>query len=80
MANCVFPGCGVQRIPQYKGIGLFRIPCRKGEFYIEWMDKIIDVVSRYRVVNKELKQKMIDGKVYICERHFLPEEIESTSK
>ena len=80
MANCVFPGCGVQRISKYEGIGLFKITSRQGDFYAEWRNKTIDVISSYRVVDKDLKRRMDEGKVFICERHFLPEEIELTSK
>ena len=81
MANCVFPGCGVQRIPKYAGIGLFRVTSRKGDFYEDWRMKVIHVILQHRVLSKvELKKRVMDGNVYICERHYLPNEIEYTSK
>ena len=73
MANCVFPQCGVQRIHKYSGIGLFKIPTRKCDFYTEWRNNLINV-------DKTLKERIMKGKVYVCERHFLPEDIERTGK
>ena len=80
MANCVFPQCGVQRIHKYTGIGLFKITSRKGEFFTRWRNNLINAISRYRVMDKELEERIMEGKVYICERHFLPEDIEPTGK
>ena len=80
MANCVFPQCGVQRIHKYSGIRLFKIPTRKCDFYTEWRTNLINVISRYRLVGKTLKERIMKGKVYVCERHFLPEDIERTGK
>ena len=78
MANYVFPQCGVQKIHKYSGIGLFKIPTRKCDFYTEWRNNLNNVISRYRVVDKSLKERIMKGKV--CERHFLPEDIERTGK
>lgn len=81
MANCVFPGCGVQRIPKYDGIGLFRVTSRKGDFYEEWRNKLIRLILQYRVMKEqELREKVMKGNVYICEKHFSPQDIEYTSK
>lgn len=81
MANCVLPMCGVQRIPKYAGIGIFKVTTRKGEFYEDWRQKLINVILKYRVMSeKDLRTRIFGTGIYICERHFLPKEIECTSK
>lgn len=77
-ANCAFPSCGVAR--HHVGVGIFKIPTRNDEFHNNWRKKIIDVVTKYRVADKDLKQRLVDGKVYVCEKHFLPNDIEFTSE
>ena len=80
MPNCVFPQCSVQRIPKYDGIGLFEITRRKGDFYVQWRNNLIAEISRYRVIDKALQHRLDHGKVFICELHFRPEDIEPTGK
>ena len=79
-ANCVFPGCTVSRTDKHKDIGIFRVPTRKDEFYSEWRKNLINVITRYREVDKALKDQINAGNLYICERHFSSGDIELTSK
>ena len=76
-ANCAFPNCGVAR--HHVGVGIFKIPTRNDEFHNNWRKEIIDIII-YRVADRDLKQRLLDGKVYVCERYFLPNDIEFTSK
>ncbi|XP_065645886.1 uncharacterized protein LOC136076375 [Hydra vulgaris] len=76
--NCAFPGCGVSCSRKYKGISIFQIPMRNDEFHSNWRKEIVNVLFKYRVADKELKDRVAVGKIYICERHFSTDDIELT--
>ena len=80
--NCVFNQCGVQRISSYDGVGLFKVTKRTGDDFKAWREKMIDVIYRYRadMSKNELRKRVMDGKVSICERHFKESDIEYTGK
>ena len=75
-----FPTCTVSRTTKHEGIRIFQIPMRNDDFYSKWRSDIMAVVSKYRELNKHLKERTLAGRIYICERHFPPEDIEFTSK
>ena len=77
-ANCCLPQCGTSR--RTKGCGIFKLPQRKDEFYQKWNEKMLQIIKKYRVEDENFKIQVKNGSVYICERHFLPEDIELTSK
>ena len=77
-ASCAFPGCGMSR--KQEGVGIFKIPTRNDSFYNEWRKNLLDVLIKYRVVDKCFKKLISEGKVYLCERHFIEQDIERTSK
>ena len=80
MANCAFPTCPVTRTAKYKEIGIFRLPTRTTEFFSTWRKGMLDIISKYRVMDSVFKKKVMEGEVnlYICERHFAPDDIEFT--
>ena len=77
MPNCVIYGCGISKI---HSLSLFKLPGRKTEFYLKWKTEILSMITRDRVVDPNFKALVKNDKVYICERHFKPEDIEYTSK
>ena len=79
-ANCVFPGCFVSRTPKYENISMFKLPNRSGEFYVKWKKEILNIITKYRVVDKCFKKQIESGNIHVCERHFSKEDIELTSK
>ena len=52
MANCANFGCSICLKEQYKHISLFKVPGGKYEYSIEWSRKIIDVVTKSRVIDR----------------------------
>lgn len=78
--NCVFNQCGVQRISSYDGVGLFKVTKRAGEDFEKWREKMIEIINRYRadLSKHDLRKRVMEGKVCICERHFKQDEIEYT--
>jgi hypothetical protein len=77
--NCAFPGCPVSCSYKFKGVSIFQIPMRNDEFHSNWKKEIINVLFKYRVADKDLKDRVAAGKIYICERHFSTDDIELTS-
>lgn len=79
-SNCAFPGCSVQRKKKFQGTTIFTIPKRMDEYYTKWRKDLIDVISRYRVLDSSTKQKYIncEATICICEKHFAPEDMEPT--
>ena len=74
------PNCSVSRTPKYLGISLFQFPTRKCEFYTTWRKHLLNVLSKYRVMDSQFKKAVMEGskKMYMCERHFKREDIECT--
>ena len=59
--NCVL------QTPQHAGIKLFRISTREDKFYSKWRKDMVNVINRYRVIDRQLNERVLAGKVYICE-------------
>ena len=78
--NCAFPQCSVSQAPKFGGLKLFQIPTRKNEFYSKWRKKLVESISKFRAVDGAFRERVLAGKVYICERHFSEEDLEFTSK
>ena len=79
--NCAFPGCHVTRTKKCKGISIFQIPTRKDEFYSEWRKSILNVLTKYRSFKQtDLDERVSKGDIYICERHYVEDDFEFTSK
>ncbi|XP_012566352.2 uncharacterized protein LOC105850424 [Hydra vulgaris] len=77
-SNCCLPGCTVSRSIKHKDITLFRIPIRTGDFYKKWRQRLLAIITQYRDFDKDLKERLSKGNIYICENHFLAEDIELT--
>ena len=77
---CAFPTCPVSRTKKYNGISLFQLPKRKAEFYSTWRKQLLDILSKYRVMDATFKKEIMDCKItlHICERHFTKEDMEFT--
>lgn len=54
----------------------FQIPTRKCD--TDWRNDIVKVLGKYREVDMSLRERIANGNVYICERHFKPDDIELT--
>ena len=75
-ANCVLPQCRVAR--HHAGVGIFKLPARKTD--VTWKKDIIQIIEKYRVVDKNLRERLELGNVYVCELHYMKDDIEFTSK
>ena len=75
-ANSVFPQCGVAR--HHVIAGIFKLPTRKAD--VVWKKDIIQIIEKYRVVDKKLRERLELGNAYVCELHYTKDDIEFTSK
>ena len=83
MVGCAFNDCTTNRANKsgkYKDITLFKITSREGEFYENWKKGVLSILTRYRVVDQNLKEIIQKGNVFICENHYDHEDIEITRK
>ena len=78
-ANCAFAECSVSITAKHHGIGIFQIPMRDDDFQFNWRNNILPLLGWYRVMDKAVKERILTGKIYICERHFKTGDIELTS-
>lgn len=79
--NCSIFGCPTSR--RNKGVSIFKLPGRKpvreltDDEQLDWRQKCLNVVTRDRIVDKALKLRIAEGNIFICEKHFQEEDIES---
>ena len=73
-ANFSIYGCGTSR--KHVGVGIFRIPSGKDEVSTKTREAWLNVITKDRVVDKSLRSQIDKGELYVCEKHFKPEEID----
>ena len=49
---------------------------RNDEFQSNWRKEIDYILFKYRVADKDMKDRVAAGIIYICERHFSTDGIE----
>ena len=57
--NCAFPTCTVSFTKTHNFISLFKLPARKCD--LDWKNEIVNVLTKYRVANKELNERIRAG-------------------
>jgi hypothetical protein len=77
-ANCSIFCCTVSRRKKHNGISLLAIPGRSkvNKNKVEWRKKLLAIITRDRVIDKDLRRQINEGKLHVCEKHFRPEDIE----
>ena len=75
-ANCSIAGCNTSR--KHKGISIFKIPKAKSEVpeHIKQREDLINVITRDRVIDSDLKRQINEDRLHICENYLKKEEIE----
>ena len=56
MANCAIFNCSSSRKDKYKGINLFKVPGGNDEFSHNWSMKLINSITKDRVVDEKLRK------------------------
>ena len=57
--NCASPHCSVSGAKEFQGTSLFKLPSRTCDE--KWKSAIVDVLSKYREVDKPLKARILKG-------------------
>ena len=73
--NCAVFGCGTNR--RKKGIGIFKLPAPTNDEERKWRQNLLNEITKSRVVDQAFKQKIEKDTLFICEEHFLPDQIET---
>lgn len=74
-ANCSIYNCYTSRTEKFKGVAIFKVPAGKDEFNSNWREKLICIITKDRVVDKNLRKQIEENRVYICEKHYDAEQI-----
>ena len=68
--NCAIIGCGICR--NQKDYGLFKIPPPSKP---EWRQRYLDQILKGRVMDAKFQAKIDSGRVWVCEKHYEPDDI-----
>ena len=63
------------RRSKYKGTGIYKVPSGDDEFAKAWREKLIPIITRIRVIDTALKERIVKKKLYICQQHYRPDQI-----
>lgn len=72
--NCAVLGCGTCR--RTKGIGIWKLPAARNPEYKTWRENWLSEITKTRVIDTNFRQMINNDRVYTCEKHFKPEDIE----
>ena len=74
--KCVFPQCGEARYSV--GAAILKLRSQKAD--VTWKKEIIQIIKKYNVVDKNLRERLELGNAFICELHYKKCDIAFTSK
>lgn len=72
--NCSVLGCGSCR--RTKGIGIWKLPLAKDEAHRKWREEWLGEIKKTRDMDPDFREQIKKDRVYTCEKHFAPEDIE----
>ena len=72
--NCAILGCGSRR--RTIGIGKWKVPAPKDEAHKKWRAEWLQQITRSTDMDRHLKELLAKDRVFTCEKHFEPEDIE----
>ena len=72
-ANCSIYGCPTSR--KSKGISIFRVPTGDDEYSKNWREKIVNIITKDRVIDKNLRSQIEKKNLYTCELHYLEDQL-----
>ena len=67
--NCAIFGCSSNR--RNKGISLFKLPTANDEETKLWRREMLNIITKDRVIDSNLKNQIDNDSIHICEKHFL---------
>ena len=73
-ANCAVFGCG--SCSNTKVIGKWKLPAPGKDEYKQWREQRLNDLIKTRDVDKGFQRLIDNDRVYACEKHFAPDDIE----
>ena len=56
-------------------MGIFQIPTKDDEYSREWREKLVDIITRDRVVDEDWKRQIKNRNLFICEFHYTEDKL-----
>ena len=72
-ANCSIFGCSSSR--RKSGVPIFKVPEGDDEWSSNWRKSIISVVTKDRVIDKALRERIMKRNIFICEKHYSEDQL-----
>ena len=73
-SNCCIPKCTNSQT-RNPGVSMFRIPTKDDDYSADWRKKILDVVTKYRVIDSNFKRQIDKRTLHICEEHYVKDKL-----
>ena len=70
-SNCSIFGCTVSR--RTPGLAIFGIPRGNDEYSSTWRAKLVNIITRDRHVDQDLRLQIEKRNLHICQRHYSEE-------
>ena len=67
-ANYSIKGCSTAR--RAKEISIFKIPKASNVSQEEWRNELVNVITKDRKIDQDLRRQIKEDRLHICERHF----------
>ena len=76
-SNCSVVKCGTSR--RTKGVGIFKLPYDKSDdaAHQVWRKSWLGAILSYREKDKAFNEQIKNGNVYVCEKHFKEDDLET---
>ena len=72
-ASCSIFRCTKSRIT--KGLAIFGIPKKDDEWHRDWREKLVNIITKDREINADLRGQIKRKSLYICELHFTEDQL-----
>ena len=72
-ANCSIFGCSSSR--RKSGVAIFKVPQGDDEWSSNWRKSIISVVTKDRVIDKALRERIMKKNIFVCEKHYSEDQL-----
>ena len=72
-ANCSIFGCAKSRTT--KGLALFVIPKKGDEWHRDWREKLVNIITKDREIDVDLRDQIEIKSLHICQIHFTDDQL-----
>ena len=72
-ANCSIFGC--TKSTTTKGLAKFVIPKKDDEQHRDWREKLVNIITKDREIDADLRGEIERKSLHICELHFIEDQV-----